>query len=179
VNRLRLGRTARGAIGALALALVVSAPASAAQPTRLVTHFPADRVAHFAAGDGCPFNVTVYSDPKGHGSVTDFSDGTEVYVVHAMFRTITNDATGATFVENQEYRDAEWVDATTGLIRGETSGQFIDTFWPGDVGPYGVVHQNVSYAIIGSQTYVLDPTTYATLSVTIKGTITDICAAIS
>jgi hypothetical protein len=179
MTKLRLTRTARGAVIALVLALVWAAPAAAAAPTRTVTHFPADRVGHFPAGTGCTFDVTVYSAPKGSVTVTDFSDGTEVYVVHAMFRTITSDVTGATFVENQEYRDAEWIDATSGLLRGETSGQFIDTFFPGDVGPYGVVDQVVSYSIIGSQTYVLDPNTYATLALNIKGTITNICAAIS
>ena len=178
-TRFRIPRWPRGALVAVVLALVAAAPAAAAQPTRTVSHFPADRVGHFPAGTGCPFDVTVYSSPKGHGSVTDFSDGTEVYEVHAMFRTITNDATGATFVENQEYRDAEWIEATSGLLRGETTGQFIDTLWPGDVGPYGVVDQNVSYSIIGSQTYVLDPNTYAVLALHIKGTITNICAAIS
>jgi hypothetical protein len=179
MTKLRLTRAARRAVIALVLALVWAAPAMAAAPTRTLTHFPADRVGHFPAGTGCTFDVTVYSGPKGHGSVTDFSDGTEVYVVHAMFRTISSDVTGATFVENQEYRDAEWIDATSGLLDGETSGQFIDTFFPGDVGPYGVVDQVVSYSIIGSQTYVLDPSTYATLALNIKGTITNICAAIS
>jgi hypothetical protein len=172
-------RTALGAVIAVVLAVVWAAPAAAAQPTRTVTQLPADRVGHFPAGTGCTFDVTVYSSPKGHVTVTDFSDGTEVVEAHAMFRTITSDVTGATFVENQEFRDAEWIDATSGLLRGETSGQFIDTFWPGDVGPYGVVDQVVSYSIIGSQTYVLDPTTYATLELKIKGTITNICTAIS
>jgi hypothetical protein len=175
----RLPRPARGAVIALVLAVLWAAPAAAAVPTRTVSHVPGDRVGHFPAGTGCTFDVTVYSDPKAHATVTDFSDGTEVYVVHAMFRTITSDVTGATFVENQEYRDAEWIDATSGLLRGETSGQFIDTFFPGDVGPYGVVDQVVSYSIIGSQTYLLDPNTYATLALNIKSTITDCCATIS
>jgi hypothetical protein len=179
MTKVRLTRTASGAVIALVLALVWAAPAAAAAPTRTVRHLPADRVGQFPAGTGCTFDVTVYSGPKGSVTVTDFSDGTEVYVVHAMFRTITSDVTGATFVENQEYRDAEWIDATSGLLDGETSGQFIDTFFPGDVGPYGVVDQVVSYAIIGSQTYVLDPNTYATLALSVKGTITNICAAIS
>ena len=175
----KLTRPARGAVIALALALISAAPAAAAQPTRTVTHLPADRVGHFPAGTGCTFDVTVYSSPKGSLTVTDFSDGREVVEVHAMKRTITNDATGATFVENQEFTDVEWIDPTSGLLMGKSSGQFIDTFWPGDVGPYGVVDQVVSYSIIGSQTYVLDPNTYATLALNITGTITNICAAIS
>jgi hypothetical protein len=174
-----LSRTARGVLVLAGLALVSAAPAAAAQPTRTVTQFPANRVAHFPAGDGCTFDATVLSIAPGHGTVTDFGDGREVYEVHAMKRAITSDVTGKTFVENQQYRDVEWIDPTSGLIFGQTSGQFIDTLYPGDMGPYGVVDQNVSYAIIGWQTYVLDPNTFATLSITIKGTITDICATIS
>lgn len=179
VTKLRLSRMARGAVIAVTLALVVAAPAAAAQPARTVTRLPADRVGHFPAGDGCTFDVTVYFSRPAQITVTDFSDGTEVYEVNSMHRAITNDVTGKQFVENQEYRDAEWIDPATGMIRGETSGQFIDTFWPGDVGPYGVVTENVSYAIIGQQTYVVDPTTFATLAVSVKGTITNICDAIS
>jgi hypothetical protein len=175
----RLTRLARGGVVAIVLALVIAAPAAAAQPTRTALSFPGDRVSHFPAGDGCTFDATVYAAPPAHARITDFSDGTEVVQDYAMKRVVTSDVTGKTFLDNQVYRDAEWIDPTTGLIFGVTSGQFIDTFWPGDAGPYGVVEQNVSYAIIGRQTYVLDPTTFATLSLSIKGTITDICAAIS
>jgi hypothetical protein len=176
---LRLTRAARGAAIAAVLVLAAAAPAAAAQPGRTVTRLPADRVGHFPAGMGCTFDVTVYYSRPTRFTVTDFSDGTEVYEVNSMHRAITSDVTGKVFVENQEYRDAERLDPTTGLIVAETSGQFIDTFWPGDVGPYGIVDENVSYAIVGEQTYVLDPTTFATLALSVKGTITNICDAIS
>jgi hypothetical protein len=179
MTKLRLTRTARSAVVALGLALVVAAPVAAAQPTRTVANFTGDRVEQFPAGDGCTFDVTVYLSSRAEVSITDFSDGREVVEVNAMHRTITSDTTGTTFVENQEYRDVEWIDRTSGLLDGETSGQFVDTFFPGDVGPYGVVDSVVSYAIIGSQTYTLDPTTFATLALRVRGTITDICATIS
>lgn len=175
----RLTRPARGAAIALVLGLLVAAPAAAAQPARTVFHFSGDRVQHYLAGNGCPFDVTVHLTSRAGVSITDFSDGREVIEENSMHRAISSDVTGKTFVENQEFRDVEWIDPTTGLRFGETSGQFIDTFWRGDVGPYGIVDQNVSYAIVGHQTYVLDPNTYATLALTVTGTITDICAAIS
>jgi hypothetical protein len=178
-NVAKLTRTARAAVVALALALVVAAPAAAGQPARTVTHLTGPRVGHFAAGDGCTFDVTVHVSSRAHTITTEFSDGRTVYQGHAMKRAITSDVTGKTFVENQQFRDVEWIDPESGLLRGNTSGQFIDTFWPGDVGPYGIVDAVVSYAIIGSQTYTLDPTTFATLDLTVRGTITDICAAIS
>jgi hypothetical protein len=175
----RLTPVARGAAIALVLALVAAAPAAAAKPARTVLHFSGDRVQHYLAGDGCTFNVTVHLTSRAHVSITDFSDGREVVQQTSMHRAITSDVTGKTFVENQVFRDVEWIDPTTGLLRGETSGQFIDTFWPGDIGPYGLVDENVSYAIIGHQTYVLDPNTYATLALTIEGKITNICSVIS
>jgi hypothetical protein len=178
VTTFRLIRSARGAVIALALAAICAAPAAAAQPTRTV--YPAlNLVEQFPAGSGCTFDVTVERTPGARATVTNFSDGTTVYQGHSMHRVITSDVTGKTFFGNLEFRDAEWIDATSGLLIGETSGQFIDTFWPGDVGPYGVVDQNVSYAITGSQTYVLDPNTYATLELSITGSITNICAALS
>ena len=122
----RLTRLVRGVVVAVALALVVAAPFAAAQPARTVLHFPGDRVGHFQPGDGCTFGVTVYASPPAHVTITDFSDGTEVVQQYAMKRVITSDVTGKTFLDNQVYRDAEWIDPATGLIQGETSGQFID-----------------------------------------------------
>src|SRR4051794_35633041 len=118
----RLTIAGRGAVIGVVLGLLVAAPAAAAQPTRTVAHFSSgDRVEHFAAGDGCPFDVTVYLISRAQISVTDFSDGREVVTVNSMHRTITSDTTGASFVDNRAYRDVEWTDPTSGLIRGETS----------------------------------------------------------
>jgi hypothetical protein len=176
VRKLRLTRTARGAVIAVALALVVAAPAAAAQPTRTVTHF--GPVGYFPAGTGCDFDVTVYRSPGSWFAVTDFSDGREAFISHAIRRTITNDATGATFVESSIYRDINSI--VDGAYRGTTSGQFIFQFYPGDVGPDGVVLDHLlALYIQGSATYVIDATTFATLEISIKGTVTDICAAIS
>ena len=166
-------------LGAVALAVLVAAPAAAVQPTRTRISASGDRVRHFPAGEGCTFDVTVYLTTKAHASIIEFVDGREVVQEHSMKREITSDVTHKSFVENQEYRDVEWIDPTTGLRLGETTGQFIDQFYPGDMTPYGVTDHVVAYSIVGSQTYALDPTSYATLAVTVEGTITDICAAIS
>jgi hypothetical protein len=67
-----------------------------------------------------------------------------------------------------------------GLIRGTITGQFIFQFAPGDVGPDGtILHHLLALYIQGSATYVIDGTTFATLAITITGTATDICAALS
>src|SRR5258706_2029456 len=76
MTKLRLTRTTRGAVVALALALLGAAPAAAAQPTRTV--IVAGPVAHYPAGTGCEFDVTVYRSPGSRTTITDFSDGNEM-----------------------------------------------------------------------------------------------------
>jgi hypothetical protein len=171
-----LNRTARGAIIAVALAAIWAAPAAAAQPTRTV--IVAGPVAHYPAGTGCDFDVTVYRSPGSRTAITDFSDGSEMLINHATHRTITNDATGATFVEESISHEVDRFEG--GQIIGMINGQFIWQFYPGDVGPNGVVLDHLlALYIQGMATYVVDGTTFATLEITIRGTVTDICAALS
>lgn len=172
----RLIRLARGAVIAAVLALIVAAPAAAAQPTRTV-HTPGP-VSHYPAGSGCEFDVTAYH--TGRTTVTDFSDGREAIETHYIDYTIVNDANGKTFVSNLVHYEVDWYDAANNVYRGQSSGDTIFTFWPGDVGPDGatVVH-NFSIYAKGTVTYVVDGTTFAVLAITIRGTYTDICAAIS
>jgi len=174
-----LGRTTFGLGVLVALALLWAAPAAAAQPTRTVIRFTT-LVSHYPAGTGCTFDVTAYRQPDARVTVMDFSDGTEVTEVHNMHRTIVNDATGATFANNIEAHEVDRFDAASGVIRGSVNGQSIFTFAPGDIGPDGgTVDHTYSIAIWGTVTYVIDATTFATLAITIQGTYTDICAAIS
>jgi hypothetical protein len=169
-------RTARGAVVALVLALVAAAPAAAAQPTRTI--IVAGPATHYPAGTGCDFDVTVYRPMGGRTAITDFSDGRETALNHAIHRTITNDATGATFVEESISHEVDTF--ANGLIAGTINGQFIWQFYPGDVGPDGTVLDHVlALYIQGNATYVVDGTTFATLEIHIVGTVTDICAALS
>ena len=172
----RLPRAAGGAAMALVLAIVVAAPAAAAQPTRTVV--VAGPLTHFPAGTGCDFDVTVYRPRGGWTAITDFTDGREAFVNHVVERTITNDATGATFVEVTSSHEVDTFE--NGVIRGSISGQFIFEFYPGDVGPDGVILDHIlALYIQGWASYVIDGTTFATLAITINGTTTDICAALS
>ena len=170
----QLTRTARGAVIALALALVIAAPAAAAKPTRTVV--VASPLTHYPAGTGCDFDVTVYRPAGGWTAITDFSGGREMLINHVIKRTITNDATGSTFVEESISREVDRFE--NGQILGMISGQFIWQFYPGDVGPDGVVLDHLlALYIQGSATYVVDANTFATLAITLQGTATDICAA--
>ncbi len=174
----RLTRTARGSVIAIALALVAAAPAAAVQPTRTV--IVAGPVSHYPAGTGCDFDVTVYRSPGSRTTITDFSDGHEMLLNHATHRTIVNDATGAAFVETSAYREVDRFDADAGVIRGAVTGQSIFAFAPGDVAPNGsIVDHTYSIFIRGKVSYVIDATTFATLAISVQGSYTDICAAIS
>jgi hypothetical protein len=174
----KIVRTARGAVVALALVLVVAAPAAAAQPLRTVIDGdPATR--ELPAGTFCDINVTTVR-PRGFRlTVTDFSDGREALVASFVGRTYTNDETGATFAASTTALETDWFDAIP-LVRGVATGQFIYQLVPGDVGPGGVVVDHLLELYIqGQATYVYDSNTGATLELTILGTATDICAAIS
>lgn len=172
-------RAARGALIAVALALVASAPAAAAQPTRIVIDGgPGTR--QLPAGTFCDFDVTSDRPLGSRLTIWDFSDGREALVGNVVRRTITNDATGATFVASTTAHEVDWFDADSTLVRGVATGQFMYQFVPGDVGPDGVVLDHLLELFIqGQATYVFDSNTGATLEITIEGTATDICAAIS
>jgi hypothetical protein len=171
-----LALTARGALMALVLALVLAAPAAAAQPARTL-HSP-DPVRHFPAGTGCEFDVTVYQ--RGRTAITDFSDGREAIETDYIDYTIVNDTNSKRFVTNLVHHEVDWCDAADNVYRGQSSGDTIFQSLPGDVGPDGgIVDHAFAIKIKGTVTYVVDGTTFATLAITIHGRATDICAAIS
>jgi uncharacterized protein (DUF58 family) len=174
-----LTRTARGAVIALALALIVAAPAAAAQPTRTVIYFdPGIRL--LAAGTFCDFDVTSDRKMAARLTTTDFVDGREASMGLTVRRTYTNAATGKSFAADTTAHEVDWFDADTLLVTGEAAGQFIYQFVPGDVGPDGVILDHlVELYIQGTATYVYDSNTGATLEITIVGMTTDICAALS
>jgi len=172
----RLTRSARGALIAVVLALLVAAPAAAAQPTRTV-HSPSP-VGHYPAGTGCEFDVTAYR--SGRTANTVFSDGREVVETHYIDYTMVNDANGKTFVINFVHHEVDRYDAANDVIHGRSSGDTIFTFVPGDVGPDGATVDHIfSIYAKGTVTYVIDGTSFATLAISIQGTYTDICAALS
>jgi hypothetical protein len=178
-NMLKLTRRARGAVIAVVLALVVAAPAAAAQPTRTVIYFdPGTRL--LPAGTFCAFDVTSDRVMGARLTFTDFSDGREASMGLTVRRTYSNPATGASFAADTTAHEVDRFDPDTTLVRGEATGQFIYQFVPGDVGPGGVIVDHLLEIYIqGKVTYVYDANTGATLEITIVGTTTDICAAIS
>ena len=71
-------------------------------------------------------------------------------------------------------------DAAANVYRGQSSGVSIYQFLPADVGPDGqIVDHWFAIKVVGTVSYVVDGTTFATSDISIQGRYTDICAAIS
>lgn len=174
----KLARTARGIVIALGLAVLIAAPAAAAQPIRTVIQSdPGTR--SLIAGTFCDFAVITDRPMGARLTILDYVDGSEASIGLVVRRTYTNPATGKTFAASTDAHEVDWFDSTS-LVRGEASGRFIYQFVPGDVGPGGVIVSRLTELYVqGKVTYVYDSNTGATLSITIIGTTTDICAAIS
>jgi hypothetical protein len=174
VAKLRLTRTARGAVIALALALLWAAPAAAAEPTRVVfsPHPHVD-----AAGTACAFDV--YFEPTGWDALTDFSNGAETVTAQVNV-TVTNMETGTSFVHKARFHSIDWYDPATGIDRGVVNGQVLQQFLPGDVGPFGVVEApGRLLRIVGTFQYTYDVNTNHVTQFAYSGTVTDVCALIS
>jgi hypothetical protein len=187
MTTLRLTRTARGAVIAVALALVVAAPAAAATPpTRTV------RALHpsvIPAGSGCAFDVIgdPQLSPTSHAALqsggfvaeTDFSDGSVTYSVRARGAYV-NLETGARFPTVDSWHELDRFYPATGLLVFATEGQTSFTLLPGDMGPLGVVGGNGAFFhIVGTTTATYDTVAGHVTQFFYTGTVTDICAAIS
>jgi hypothetical protein len=176
MTKVRLTRSARGAVIALAVALVAAAPVAAATPpTRTVRDLHPFTI---PAGGACDFAV------EGHPSwgfiaTTEFSDGRVQYSVRAHGAYVNAD-TGASYWVEDNWRDLDTFDPGTTIVHSAVNGQATYTFYPGDQGPYGLVDHVVMYHIVGTTYARWDSSTYQTYAFDWSGgTITDVCAALS
>jgi hypothetical protein len=174
----KLTRTAPGAAIALVLALAAAVPAAAVQPTKNMIYIP-QGTRTFDPGAWCAFAVT-RDRPSGFRlKITDFSDGREQVIGLAVQQTFTNPANGKSFVAQVSGHEVDWFDAYP-VVRGTAQGEFIWQSLPGDVGPGGViVDQLTEFYIRGSVTYVANWETGATSEFSLTGTATDMCAELS
>jgi hypothetical protein len=171
----RLSRVARGAVIAAVLALVVAAPAAAAQPVKNTYHggepftIPADAA--------CPFAVE--GQPSGgFAAYTQFSDGRLMGGVHLKGAYVNAD-TGARYATLDNFHFTQWYDQATGNTFVILEGQAADWFLPGDTGPFGTVGSHgAMYDFVGRITFTIDANG-ATTQFSWVGTATDICAALS
>jgi hypothetical protein len=173
----KLTRMARGGVMALALALVAAAPAAAAQPTRTVyqLHYPYFTI---QAGNGCPFAVEGHPS-WGFQASTEFSDGSVQWSVRAHGAYV-NPANGDSYWVEDNWRDRDTFDPGTSIAHSTVNGQASYTFFPGDMGPYGLVDEVVMYHIVGTVHATWDSSTFQTYAFSWNGgTITNICAELS
>jgi hypothetical protein len=171
----RLTRWVRGGVIAGVLALLWAAPAVAAQPTRLVFYPPSHAD---PAGTACAFDVN-FEPRRGWDVQTDFSNGSEVVNAHVSV-LVTNAETGASFVHNATFHGIDRFDAATGIDHGTTDGQVLMQFYPGDMGPFGVVESpGALLRFVGTSWYTWDANANAFTQFSYRGTVTDVCALIS
>jgi hypothetical protein len=171
----RLTRWLRGGVIAGVLALLWAAPVAAAQPTRLV-FYPQSHVD--PAGTACAFDVN-FEPRRGWDAQTDFSNGAEVLNAHVSV-LVTNAETGASFVHNATFHGIDRFDAATGIDHGTTDGQVLMQFYPGDMGPFGVVGApGALLRFVGTSWYTWDANANAFTEFAYQGTVTDVCALLS
>ncbi|HEY4227386.1 MAG TPA: hypothetical protein VGM49_03535 [Candidatus Limnocylindrales bacterium] len=175
MTKLRLTRTARGAVIALVLTAVWAAPAAATQPVKTTNHnlqpftIPADMA--------CPFDVEGQPS-SGFSAYTEFSNGRLMGSVHAKGDYV-NAETGARYPTLDNFHFIQWYDAITGNTYVELEGQAADWFLPGDTGPFGTVGAHGAfYDFVGRITFTIDANG-ATTQFSWVGTATNICAALS
>jgi hypothetical protein len=156
--------------------LGLAEPVAADKPDRVVI---APDGFDVPAGFGCSFAVSATPDARARQTFTTFTDGRFQTVGHAN-PTFTNVDTGATYVQRSRYQAIETYDPVTNVIVAELSGRVFFVFFPGDVGPDGLVgpHGQI-VGFVGHIRATYDPDTFAITSFEHIGTSTDICAEIS
>jgi hypothetical protein len=169
-----LTRMARGAVIAVAMALVVAAPAAAATPPTRNVYQPHPFV--IPAGQACAFDVAGHPT-SGFEAETVFSDGRvkDSIRVKGYYENLE---TGARYWVNDTYTELD-VSLATNTVVITTSGQVETLFWPGDAGPFGPVTTATMYRFDGTTTNTVDLTANRTAAFSWSGRIIDICAALS
>jgi hypothetical protein len=126
---------------------------------------------------GCSFDVGF--QPASREYMRIFDSGR--FTVHSYGRpTLTNLDSGDAKVYGLRYLFQETVDPETGDVLGQISGRSLWFIAPGDVGPAGEVDPDGGLLhIVGQLRYVADPATFAITSLTVDGTVTDVCAALA
>jgi hypothetical protein len=164
---------------AVVLLLVAMPTAQAVPPTRTV--FQAEGFV-LRAGQGCSFKVAIApGDEPPLVTETVFSDGDTMVQIRDGFIRLTNVKTGESIVHHSQYRTMWTFDALTDQIYAEDDGTAMWWFFPGDVGPYGVVGEpGLFLSLTGHVETTWDPNTGLITSFDFDGRInSDLCALLS
>ncbi len=160
------------------LAVVVVPSAYGAKPDRTV--LPPLEPFVTPAGEGCAFDVLWQPGADELIMVTQFDDGRTVTNTNAN-PTLTNLASGATFLHRARYHVTDTYDPASNSVLDVVNGQIISAFLPGDQGPYGVVSYPgllLRFTGITRETFDLDTMTISSFS--LEGRVTDdVCAELA
>ena len=174
----RVSRLGRGGIAALAITLLIAAPAAAAtRPTRAVSYPTGFQ---WDAGLACAFPIA--GVPVSGFKATTVFDDTHWMVSFRIKGYYENLVTHKTYWVNDTWSEKDVYDAATNTLTITGSGQLDVPFWPGDASPFGgaVVTEAAYYRFAGTTVNIIDFNgTPRTADFTWSGRITDICAALA
>ncbi len=172
----RIGRIT--SVLVLLLGVGVVAPASMAyadKPSRTVV-VPESIV--IPVGLGCSFPIALDVPERVSVVVVEFADGRTVTHDRGKI-SLTNVDTGESLLHTSTAKITEFP-SVAGESVVEVSGQLFMTFWPGDQGPNGLVeYPGEAYSVNGHVRLTQVDETFVFTSFSLKGTATDICAALS
>jgi hypothetical protein len=172
----QLTRTARAAVSALVIALIVAAPAAAATPPTRTVFEPHPFV--IPAGQGCSFDIR-FVPTGGFAALTVYSENEWRKSVHVKV-TYENMDTGATYSVNNTWTEWNVYDPTTNILVVKTGGQSVTQFVPGDVSPFGgLITTGTFYRFTGTTTNTVDFNLNRTVQFSWSGQVIDLCAALS
>jgi hypothetical protein len=163
-------------LGAWVLMVALTPGVSAAKPERTVLVPPDPFV--LPAGLGCAFDVFI--EPHDDLRIMNFAfdDGRSVLIEQGT-ATISNVESGASFEHHPAFHEIDTVDASTNEIVVVSHGRVAIPFFPGDMGPNGVVSEpGLFLRFIGSTQARIDADTFVVTEFSFVGSYIDICAQI-
>ena len=160
----------------LLLSLVAVSAVPAGKPDRFVLG-PIDPFVN-PAGFGCSFATLVTPAADVSRTITTFDNGRQMINVHGH-ATYSNLDSGATFDHHPVFQGVDTYDPVTNEINSVTHGRFTVTFYPGDMGPEGVVGESGAILMfIGSVKIKIDAGTFVYTDFSYAGSYIDVCALI-
>jgi hypothetical protein len=161
------------AIAVVALALMLPSTIYAAKPSKQQT---APEASVVPAGFGCAFDVAINPLPGADLQLTQFDDGRRRATLRGLLE-VRNLASGASRTVAERSQLTISHDGIANFLRVTVKGRFLREFWPGDIGPSGVVSSPGALLwLTGTLSLTADPETGAVVVDSFRGRETDLCS---
>lgn len=176
MGNLRVWRFLVLATASVLATLVTTPVVAAAKPDKLVLGTPGPTVS--PPGEGCAFEV--HFDPiEITRTIFTFKDGTE-FIKYKGYGIFSSPDSSATFLHHVVMQRSNTYDPAANEYLSVYHGQFGIKFWPGDVGPYGVVAEpGLFLRFTGSAEQTFDGDTFVSTSFSYTGSFIDICSVLA